>query len=314
MKFPARRFTLVMLAMSMFFVGGPVLLNWLVDPYDRFGNNRYGIFIMAEREMKASEVLRYPHNALLIGNSRIASIPVAPFKDFRFFNASFAAASAEEIYWFLYHHAHKQELVVIGIDLGTQDPPVLQGDIFKRGDWAVEMEHLVNLQTLEYSIKTLTSHWSGKVTRYLADGSIAEPDWGNPNKKDDPLVGERHMESLKSAMADRFLTHQRSLSFYRKIGDMLRERKIACVVVMPPMHEQVIRHFDAVNLQGECQAWVDEIRAIFPNIVNLTSSIYGAAPGFYYRDPVHYKPEVGVRFMNEEVLPFAKKVVAEQRK
>ncbi|MEO6786176.1 MAG: hypothetical protein ABI318_08585 [Chthoniobacteraceae bacterium] len=314
MKSPARRFTLVMLAMSVLFLGGPVLFNYLVDPYDRFGNNTMGVFIMAEREMKASEVTRYPHNALLIGNSRIAEIPVSELRGFRFFNAAFAAANAEELWWFLYHHARKQELVVLGIDMGTQDPPVLQGDIFRRGDWALAAENLVNLQTLEYSFKTLFSHWSGKRSRYLPDGSVAAMDWGEPGKKPDPLVGQRHLESLKGAMAFRIMQPPRSLTFFHRIADTLRERKIPCVVVMPPMHEAVIRNFEALHLEGECQAWVDEIRKIFPEIVNLTSSPYGAASGFYPRDPVHYKPEVGVSFMNEEVLPFAMKVVAERRK
>jgi hypothetical protein len=305
-----------MLASSALFVGGPVLLNYFVDPYDRFGNNTAGIYIMAEREMKGTEVERYPHNALLIGNSRIAEIPVSQLKmdGYRFFNGSFAAASAEEIYWFIHHHAHNQELVVLGIDMGTQDPPILQGDTFRRGDWAAATEHLVNLQTVEYSIKTLASHWSGKHTRYLRDGSVAAMDWGEPGKKDDPLVGKRHLESLKAAMAFRLQPPPRKLSFYRKIADTLRERKIPCVIVMPPVHEDVIRHIEAVNVRGEYLSWLEEIRSIFPNIVNLTSSPYNAASEFYSRDPVHYRPEVGVRFMNEEVLPFALKVVGERRK
>ena len=106
----------------------------------------------------------------------------------------------------------------------------------------------------------------------------------------------------------------RALTFYRKIADTLRERKIPCVVVMPPIHEEVMQHFASHDLQGAYQSWVDEVRAIFPNVVNLTSSPYGAASGFYFRDPVHYKPEVGVSFMNDEVLPLALKVVGEQRK
>lgn len=314
MKSPARRFTLVMLAMSAFFVGGPVLLNYLVDPYDRYGNNTMGVFITAERELKASEVGRYPHNALLIGNSRIAGIPVAPLKGLRFFNGSFSAASAEELYWFIHHHANRQDIVVLGIDMGTQDPPTLQGDIFRRGDWAVETEHLVNLQTVEYSIKTLFFHWSGKRSRYLPDGAVATPDTDEQGKKDDPLLGKIHLESLKGAMAFRFMQPRRSLTFFRKIADELRERKIPCVVVMPPMHEEVARHFETQNLQAECEAWVEDVRAIFPNIVNLTKSSYGAAAGFYAKDPVHYKPEVGVSFMNDEVLPLAMKIVGERRK
>ena len=314
MKSPARRFPVVMLAISAFFLGGPVLLNYLVDPYDRFGNNRLGVYIMCEREMKSTEVARRPHDALLIGNSRIACIPAQPLEGFRFFNAAFAAATPEEIYWFLLHHAKNQRVVVLGIDLGTQDPAVLQGDIFRRGDWTLAAENLVNLQTVEYSFKTLFSHWAGKPSHYLPDGSV--PDevlLKAAGKKDDSLAGKVFMNSLKGAMAERVMKPPRSLSFYRKIADMLRERKIPCVVVMPPIHEDVMRHIESQNLHGECQAWKDDVRAIFPNIVDLTTSPYNAAPGFYVRDPVHFKPDVGVKFMNGQVLPFTMKVLGELR-
>ena len=301
-----------MLAMSACFVGAPVLLNYLVDPYDRFGNNTTGIFIMAEREMKNTEVERWPHDALLLGNSRIANIPVAPLAGFRFFNGAFPAASAEELYWFIHHHAHRQKVIIIGIDMGTQDPPVLQGDIFRRDDWAAVADNLVNLQTVEYSLKTLISRWSGKRSRYLPDGGMTELEGTKPETQEDALAGKIHLQNLKGAMASRLAGPPWSLSFFRKISDELRVRKIPCVIVMPPIHEEVNGHLKAQHLEGAYQAWVDEMKAIFPNIVNLTSSRYSAAAGFYARDPVHYKPEVGVRFMNEKVVPFMEKVLATQ--
>ncbi len=313
MKSPARRFTLIMLAVSVLFVGGPVLLNWLVDPYDRFGNNTMGVFIMAEREMKPSEVMRFPHNALLIGNSRIASITVAKVGGFRFFNASFAAANAEEIYYFLEHYAHRQELVVLGIDMGMQDPTALKGDIFRRGDFAAVSEHLVNLQTAEYSLKTMFSHWGGQPSRYLPDGSLAAPEWGKAGKKDDPTAGKRYLDDMKKHTVQNILTPQRTLSLYQKIASLLRERNIPCVVVMPPIHEAVFRHVGEADRRDIYDAWLAEVGAIFPNVVNLTDSPYGSASNFYPRDPLHYKPEVGVQFMNEVVVPFAKKVVGERK-
>jgi hypothetical protein len=313
MKSPARRFTLIMLAVSVLFVGLPVLLNWLVDPYDRFGNNTMGVFIMAERELKPSEVVRFPHNALMIGNSRIASIPALKVNGFKFFNASFAAATPEEIYYFLERYAHKQELVVIGIDMCARDPGVLKGDIFTPGDFASVSEHLVNLQTTEYALKTMFSHWGGKPSRYLPDGSLAAPEWGNAGKLDDPTAGKRYLDNMKAHTVQNVVPAPRSLSFYRKIADTLRARNIPVVVVMPPIHEAVFRHVGEMNLQGLYEAWVAEVTSIFPNVVNLTDSPYGSATNFYLRDPLHYKPETGVQFMNEVVVPYAQKVVAERR-
>ena len=74
MGFPARRFTLVMLAMSAVSVFGAALMNCFIDPFDRLGRNRLGVYVMAEREVKASEVTRFPHNALFVGNSRMQAI------------------------------------------------------------------------------------------------------------------------------------------------------------------------------------------------------------------------------------------------
>jgi hypothetical protein len=313
MKSPARRFTLFMVTTSVLLVGAAVLLNYFVDPYDRFGNNRFGIHIFAEREVKAAAIQRFPHSALLLGNSRIAFIPSSPLKGFRFFNASFAAANPEEIYWFLHHHAHGQEVVVIGADVGTVDPTVLNGDIFRRDDWAAAADNLLNLQTLEYSFKTMFAHWAGKPGRYLPDGS--KSDWDAPpnaNRYDAALrmAVLRFMEKDVTVLRPRAVW---SLSYYRKIAEMLRARKIACVVVLPPFHEEYCRLMDRIPGLREFQkAWMDELRTIFPNIVDLTSSPYGVASNFDAADPIHYLPETGVRFMNEAVVPFAKKVLGEQ--
>src|SRR2546429_9163556 len=124
MKRPAaRRFVLLSLGLAGGLCGAIGLLNYVVDPYNRFGNNRLGVYISAERESKSTEVQRYPHNALLLGNSRMAMIPVAGASGFRFFNAAFAGATAEELYYFIIHYAKKEELVVLGTELGEGDPP-----------------------------------------------------------------------------------------------------------------------------------------------------------------------------------------------
>ncbi len=163
MKSPARRFTLLMLAMTLIFVGAVALLNWRVDPYERFGNNHLGIYVTADREVKAAEVTRYPHNALYVGNSRMHVIQASQLKGFQFFNGGFAAATLEEMYWYIHRYAHGLELVVIGIDLGVDNPAqgdtaALRGDIFGGRSWASNADHLVNLQTTILSFKTIYRH------------------------------------------------------------------------------------------------------------------------------------------------------------
>ena len=82
-----------MLAICAVSVLGLSLMNYLVDPFDRFGNNRLGVYVTAEREVKADWVRKFPHNALYIGNSRMQVIQASTLDGFRFFNGAFAAAN-----------------------------------------------------------------------------------------------------------------------------------------------------------------------------------------------------------------------------
>jgi len=144
----ARRHVLLSLTLAGALAGGIGLLNYCVDPYNRFGNNRLGVFISAERESKAVEVRRFPHNALLVGDSRMAMVPVSRLQDFRFFNGAFGGATSEEVYYFLNHFAIQDELVVVGIALGQCDPEIPQGDIFAPATWRSSRDNLLNLRTL----------------------------------------------------------------------------------------------------------------------------------------------------------------------
>ncbi len=303
-----------MLATCLVSVLGLALMNYLVDPSDRFGNNRLGVYIMAEREVKADWVKTYPHDALYIGNSRMQVIQASDVKGLRFFNAAFAAANPEQMYWFLHHFAHGQKLVVLGMDLGVNDPGALEGDIFGARSWSATAEHLLNLQTVQFSFKTIFSCRRRTPRRFLPDGSTTEVERGNGRRRDDPAAGKVRLEEYKKQAAYAVLQSPHRLSFLHKIAETLRERNIRCVLVVPPIHEEAVRHIEALHLQQECKAWVDDVRAIFPDLLDLSSSPYGVARGFFARDPLHYKAEVGIRFMNEEVVPFAMKVIGAQRK
>jgi hypothetical protein len=333
MKSPARRFVIVVLGLCTLLVGGTALLNYVVDPYDRYGNNRLGVYISAERETKATEVRRYPHNALLVGNSRMAMIPPKELKGFRFFNGAFAGATPEEVFWYVHHFARKQDLVVLGIDPAPTGPQPTKGDIFAPPGWESILENLISLQTLEYSLKTIFQHLAGKPSHVGPDGAFDNEGWVKRANREDSAFVTAEMENMKRIMESAALQNAEEmtrfhktiealhpwlpvvpppfpqLTFYRRIAETLRERGITCVVVVPPAHEAIARSFDGTHVQRAFRAWVDELRALFPHVVDLSESTYGAAENFYPADPGHFKPETGVRFMNEAVLPVAKQAL-----
>ncbi len=71
-------------------------------------------------------------------------------------------------------------------------------------------------------------------------------------------------------------------------------------------------HCWSATVAKEVAAWKRQLGTIFPHVIDLSFSSYDAATNFYRADPIHFKPDVGVRFMNADVLPFAIRILRER--
>ncbi len=305
MTLSARRFVLLVLGTSLAVAGGLALLNYVVDPYNRFGHNRLGVYISAERESKSMQVRHYSHNALLLGNSRMAMVPADRLNGFHFFNGAFGGGTAEEAYYFAAHYATHDELVVVGVDIGTADPVPLQGDIFAPASWNTVLNNLLNVQTVEYSVRTISEHWAGNPPSLRADGSFEPGRWFELYDRDNPARRDWHLAEMKNSLEHFTCPARDQMSFYVRLTDCLRQRGIVCVAMVPPLHEAVARHLEGLQVRTAYQAWIRQLSSIFPHVVDLSFSPYGAAENFFKADPVHFKPEVGVQMINVEVIPVA---------
>ncbi|HKW30086.1 MAG TPA: hypothetical protein VJT54_12175 [Verrucomicrobiae bacterium] len=307
----ARRFVLLVLGLTVGLTGGVMLLNLIIDPFNRYGNNRLGVYISAERECKSTYVLRFPHDALLVGNSREIRIPPARLEGFRFFNGAFSGASSEEIYFFLQHFARNQRLVVLAIDVGEQDPAERHGDIFAPKGLTSALDNLLNLQTAEYSIRTLSESLSKDPQPIGPDGLVPVGSSMLDADRDDPGQEAYRIRFLQQMWEGYHCPPLAQMSFFVKISECLRQRAIPCVVVIPPTQEAVARSAQSGPAAEEVAAWKRQLGTIFPHVIDLSFSSYDAATNFYRADPIHFKPDVGVRFMNADVLPFAVRTLRE---
>lgn len=305
----ARRFVVLALGLAGGLVVTIGLFNYLVDPYGLFGWNRLGIYISAEREFKSTQVQRYPHDALIVGNSRMAMIPVADLKGFKFFNAGLGGGNAEEAYYFLRRFAHKQKLVVLGVELGQGDPPSLQGDIFAPPSLTATLNNLLSLKTVEYSVRTIYSHFAGVPATLRADGSFDAQPWFDRWDKPDPAHLALQVESLGRLYWNYRGDWNLPTTYYSKIAECMRERGITCVVLVPPLYEAVASRLRDASAVARYQAWRSRLQAIFPLVVDLSVSPYCAEQNFFRNDPMHFKPEVGVRMLNAEVIPVAERAM-----
>jgi hypothetical protein len=307
----ARQFVLLALGLAIGLTGGMALLNLIVDPFNRYGNNRLGVYISAERECKSTYVKRFPHNALLVGNSREIRIPPERLEGYQFFNGAFSGATPEEIYYFLQHFAWRQRLVVLAVDVGEQDPAEWHGDIFAPKGMTSDFDNLFNLQTTEYSIRTISESLSKNPQPIGRDGLVPVGSSMLDADRDDPEE-EAYRIKFMQHMWDGYRCPQMAqMSFFIRISECLRQRGIPCVVVIPPTHEAVARLIQSGPAAEEVAAWKRQLGTIFPHVIDLSFSSYDAATNFYRADPIHFKPDVGVRLMNAEVLPFATRMLHE---
>ncbi|MGA2245379.1 MAG: hypothetical protein ABSH48_10295 [Verrucomicrobiota bacterium] len=307
----ARRHVFLTLGLAGCLAGGLALLNFIIDPYNRYGLNRLGVYISAERECKSTYVTRYPHDALLLGNSRENRTQPDQLKGFRFFNAAISGATSEEIYYFLQHFARHERLVVLPVDLGEHDAAECHGDLFAPRGLTSAFDNLLNLETTGYSLRTITESFSKHPQRIGPDGTVPESNWVRIANRDDPQAAAFAIQVLRGVWDGYHCPSLAQMSYYVKISEYLRERAIPCVVVIPPMHEAVAQSLQSSPAAAEVAAWERQLKTIFPHVIDLSFSSYGAATNFYRCDPLHFKTEVGVRLMNREVLPFATRVLRE---
>ena len=308
----ARNYVLLALGLAGFLIGGFATLNFVVDPFNRYGNNRLGVYISAERECKSSYVKQFPHDALLVGNSREIRIPPSRLEGFRFFNGAFSGATPEEIYFFLQHYAAHERLVLLAVDVGAKDPAEPHGDIFAPKGLTSALDNLLNLQTTEYSIRTISESLSKHPQPIGLDGLVPVGSSVQDADRDDPKREAYQIESMQRGWTTYRCPSIKQMSFYTKISDGLKQRGIPCVVMIPPTHEAVMQSLRRGPAGDELAAWKSQLRTIFPHVIDLSFSTYSAATNFYRSDPIHFKPDVGVELMNKEVLPFAVQILQEK--
>ncbi len=299
----SRRYTLLSLGIIVSILACVSALNWAVDPYNYFGHNRLGVYISAEREAKPNLMLRCPHDALIVGNSKAAMIPVAPLRGWHFFNGAFGGATLEETYYFLRHFATTQQLVLISADLGQYSQGQTARDPFAQHRWADDLDKVVNLKTLEYTIRTLSSHWRGEPAHMSADGAFIARRWFELYDRPNPADLHYKMQNLKKGFESYARPPGVGMEYYRKMATLLKQRGITCVVFIPPLHEEVARHIQASTNYPKVVAWKKELADIFPYTFDFSMGLYSRAENFFRADPVHFKPEVGAAFINREILP-----------
>lgn len=297
------RFVRRLLAVGLGAFGIVVAFNLAVDPWNRFGLNRLGVYVTASREYAMTQVARYPHEALLVGNSRTIVVPVGRIASPRLYNAAFEGATLVEIRQFLERHLRHQRLVVLNLDpylLGPEsDAP--SSAVFGPPTLRDLGGYVASLKAIEYSVKTVAGRLAGRPLGYAADGTMESESWRRQRDVDDPAWQRRQLARESERLA-KFAFSARREAEVRAIRDLVQARGAELVVYLSPIQEDLLPALEG-GATGE--AWreaVAAVRRIVPRTVDLTRSRYSARANFYRTDPVHFFPEIGVRLLEEAVL------------
>jgi hypothetical protein len=151
--------------------------------------------------------------------------------------------------------------------------------------------------------------WSKDPQPIGPDGSVPVSNWIRDAERDDPKREAYAIKSMQHMWEEYHCPPREQMTFLVKISECLRQRAIPCVVVIPPTHEEVAKSAQNGSAAAEVVAWKRQLRTIFPNVIDLSFSSYNTATNFYRSDPLHFKPEAGIRFINTEVLPFATRML-----
>jgi hypothetical protein len=167
------------------------------------------------------------------------------------------------------------------------------------------------LQTTEYSIRTISESLSKRPQPIGLDGQLPVGNSMQDADRDDPGQEAYRIKAMQQVWDGYNCPPMAQMSFFVKISECLQQRGIPCVVVIPPTQEAVAQSVQNGSAAAEVAAWKRQLGTIFPHVLDLSFSSYDAATNFYRADPMHFRPDVGVRFMNADVLPFANQVLRE---
>lgn len=294
------RFSIILLGVCALLCAALALLNYRVDPYNQYGNNTLGTYTTHDRQSKATDVQRFEHDAIILGNSREGMIPPRALEGFRFFNAAFGGGTAEEIYYFIEHFVKTEKLVLLGIDYGQGDPSHPQGDLYAPKPLSYYASDLLSLKTTEDSFKTITHRLAGKKPSLERDGTFNADGWFQKYDVEIPNRAALQIEGMKRACDAYERAEPTSLHYYKKIAQLLRERNIPCVVYIPPLPAPVASYL-VDNPMPAFVNWGRELGRIFPTIVNLALTPHGQIDNFFRSDLEHLKPDASAQIIKQEV-------------
>lgn len=283
---------------------GGVGINWSVDPDNLFGNNWTGIYVDNDRFAKKQLVKSYPHDAILIGSSKVATIDPDDLRGRQYFNASMVGVVPEEFLFFLRDNVENVDLVVMGLDFymfNERESPFVEDKTEIPRGATDGLSYVFSANILRAAIDSVYKHLSGVTPLVLNDGQR------NPDFK---IRADRIFNAPEYAKILKYLDESHYASFtystrrvevLREIKRLMEQRGTKLIVFINPLNAEVLK---LLQNKPEWRAFMrfrQDVATVFPDVRDLSDSDWSAPEKYYFSDPWHYRPDVGADMINSLV-------------
>jgi hypothetical protein len=292
-------------------VGAIGSFNLVVDPFNRLGLNRTGVYASTERDAKPHMITWYPHNAVLLGSSKMAYVDPERIdsSEYRFFNAALSAGLPEEMLNFVELYVREEKLVVLEVDLFMMNEAwgafTRRADTFKRGSVGEElvrlMDYLFSWRIALKSFEALQLARDPQGVTFLQPSGVrnAGPDLKVSNALSAPDY-TRPLQILEAATYGNFTYSEQRLGDLRQIRGVLERRGIQYVVIVPPTNRQVLELIERLpKARSALARFRIDVKDIFPRVIDYSDSRFSADEYYFRQDPFHFLPDTGAEVLTD---------------
>lgn len=306
------RFLRVLIFTLSLSCGLTAAVNVAVDPFGFFGFNRTGLFFSDERTFKRTQVRHYPHDALLLGDSRVGYIDPAEIRAPRFFNAAFAGATLEETLAFWERYEGNARLIVLGLLYSDLSEEARPGERFEPPGWRDYLRHALSIELFVRSTQAAARWHAGRPSTYRDNGSraaIAEEiadlkagalvrpaRWPGPSGKEPDLAGPARTPCADRTRGSASAAPSARVSRLAAIARLAEKRGARLIVFVHPRHREILKSGDYATPSADL---IDALCRLPLTFIDLTDSRYSDPDFFWITDHTHYKPEVGAAIITD---------------
>lgn len=321
-KNPYKKFVLLFFLTFLIPAFAIACFNWIIDPFGYFLSppikNVNFIKISLEKQQrlhKSLEITRQKPEVILLGSSRVMAgmdpEDVYPLAGGSVYNAGFAGASIEEIYYYFEHALHHQpqlKRVLLGIDLfafGKNKRPQKDFSVSKLGGGTFDLKHFLAIlwskTTLKSSYETLQANYFKEPSPFFLPTGLSNPVLVESPQNEFLTKGD--LEFIKIIFQNTdfyygFQLGQDKIDWFKRLVGRCQEKRIALNVFICPSKAIYWESLHQKGLWPDLEKLKRQISAIYPvwdfsgfNCVTTETIKKEGAPLYY--ECSHFRPYTG---------------------